>query len=164
MTQYVSKEDEMPAAIPEAVILIGLQASGKSTFYKERFADTHVRINLDMLHTRHREKLLLEACHAAKQSYVIDNTNPSIADRETYIEAARSAGFRVMGYYFASEIEPCKARNTHRSSDQVVPLPGLLGTYSRLELPSIAEGFDCLHYVRIAEDGSFKVEVWSDEV
>ena len=42
----------------EAVILIGIQGSGKSTFYRERFFDTHVRINLDMLKTRQREKLL----------------------------------------------------------------------------------------------------------
>ena len=35
----------------EAVLFVGLQASGKSTFYRERFFRTHVRINLDMLKT-----------------------------------------------------------------------------------------------------------------
>lgn len=39
----------------EAVILCGIQASGKSAFYSERFFHTHVRINLDMLRTRRRE-------------------------------------------------------------------------------------------------------------
>jgi predicted kinase len=38
----------------EAVILIGIQGSGKSTFFKEKFADTRVRINLDMLRTKNR--------------------------------------------------------------------------------------------------------------
>jgi predicted kinase len=33
----------------ETVILIGIQGSGKSTFYRERFFDTLVRINLDLL-------------------------------------------------------------------------------------------------------------------
>jgi predicted kinase len=33
----------------EAVIFIGLQAAGKSTFYLRRFFRTHVRINMDML-------------------------------------------------------------------------------------------------------------------
>jgi predicted kinase len=33
----------------EAVIFVGIQGSGKSTFYNERFVDTHIRINLDML-------------------------------------------------------------------------------------------------------------------
>src|SRR4051812_8782542 len=36
----------------EAVILIGIQGSGKSTFYRERFFDTHVRVSLDLLKTR----------------------------------------------------------------------------------------------------------------
>ena len=55
----------------EAVIFVGIQASGKSTFYKERFFDTHVRLNLDMLRTRHREKLLLRACLEGKQPFVL---------------------------------------------------------------------------------------------
>ncbi len=36
----------------EVVILVGMQGSGKSTFFKQRFVDTHSRINLDMLQTR----------------------------------------------------------------------------------------------------------------
>ena len=45
----------------EGVIFVGIQASGKSTFYRERFFDTHLRINLDMLKTRNREQILLRA-------------------------------------------------------------------------------------------------------
>ena len=56
----------------EAVILIGIQGSGKSTFYRERFFDTHVRISLDLLRTRHREALLLRACLEGKQRFVVD--------------------------------------------------------------------------------------------
>ncbi|MBI2933036.1 MAG: hypothetical protein HYY16_15435 [Planctomycetes bacterium] len=32
----------------ELAILIGLQASGKSTFYRERFASTHVHVSKDL--------------------------------------------------------------------------------------------------------------------
>jgi len=46
----------------EAVLLIGIQASGKTTFYRERFFDTHIRISLDMLRTRERERVLMNAC------------------------------------------------------------------------------------------------------
>ena len=39
----------------ECIIFVGIQGSGKSTFYKENFFKTHVRINLDMLKSRNRE-------------------------------------------------------------------------------------------------------------
>lgn len=44
------------------VIFIGIQATGKSSFYKDRFYRTHVRVNYDMLNTRHRENLIFKAC------------------------------------------------------------------------------------------------------
>lgn len=148
----------------EAVVLIGLQASGKSSFCRERLFDSHVRINLDMLRTRNREKVLIDACHEAKQPYVVDNTNPTRDDRVVYIQAAKAAGFRVVGYYFASKVEDCKTRNSQRPAGQVVPLKGLLGTYGRLQLPERDEGFDALHYVSINTDGGFSVDEWADEV
>lgn len=148
----------------EAVILIGLQASGKTTFYRERFFNTHVRINLDMLKTRHREKRLMQVCLETQQPFVIDNTNPTREQRRQYIEAAKAAGFRVVGYYLQSRVEECTSRNEGRLERAKVPLPALLGTYKRLELPTLDEGFDELYYVKIGEDGQFIVERWSDEV
>ncbi|HEV8062248.1 MAG TPA: ATP-binding protein, partial [Gemmataceae bacterium] len=59
----------------EAVIFVGLQGAGKSTFYRERFSTSHLRINLDMLKTRHRESRFLAVCIETCQSFVIDNTN-----------------------------------------------------------------------------------------
>ena len=50
----------------EAVLFIGIQATGKSSFYLERFFRTHVRFNGDMLRTRHREELLVQACLEGK--------------------------------------------------------------------------------------------------
>jgi len=41
----------------EMVLFIGIPATGKSTFYKERFFRTHVRVNRDMLRTARREEL-----------------------------------------------------------------------------------------------------------
>lgn len=79
----------------EAIIFIGLQASGKSTFYKERFFSTHVRISMDLLRTRHRERRFLAACLETQQRFVIDNTNPTRVKRAGYIAAAREARFAV---------------------------------------------------------------------
>ena len=148
----------------QLILLMGLQGSGKSTYCQRHFAETHLRLNLDMLKTRHRESLLFAACLEAKQPVVIDNTNPTAAERARYIIPAKAAVFEVVGYYFQSQVEDCKRRNGQRIEASIVPLAGLLGTYKRLVLPTFAEGFDRLHYVRIAEDNGFVTEKWSDEV
>lgn len=44
-----------------AIIFIDIQASGKSTFYHERFEE-YVHINWDTLHTRNKENILLQEC------------------------------------------------------------------------------------------------------
>ena len=148
----------------EAIIFVGIQAAGKSSFYRERFFNTHLRINLDMLKTRHRERGLLRACIDLKQPFVVDNTNPTVEERARYIAPAKGAGFRIVGYYFQSIVQDCLARNDLREPRERVPARAIGGTARRLQLPSLAEGFDALHYVRIADDGSFRVEEWADEV
>lgn len=80
----------------KAIIFIGIQASGKSTFYEMMFKDTPVLINLDTLKTRHREKALFEQCLSSGQAFVIDNTNPTAKDRARYISASRMAKFDVI--------------------------------------------------------------------
>ena len=158
--EYISQQAVEATSTLEAVILMGIQGSGKSSVYKARFADTHVRINLDMLKTRHREKLFLDACIAAKQRFVVDNCNPARDDRRRYIEPARVAGFKVIGYYLQSKLHDCKERNENRVGKQVVPAKAIFGTAGRLELPSLEEGFDKLYYVRVDGNGGFVVEEW----
>lgn len=148
----------------EAIIFVGIQASGKSSFFREQFFDTHVRINLDMLKTRHREDLLLRACIEMRQPFVVDNTNPSIQSRQKYIQSARSAGFRVGGYYFQSRISDSIQRNSTRAGKAQIPVKAILGTSRRLETPSLSEGFDALYHVRIGDIGGFIVEEWLSEV
>ena len=83
---------------PIAAILIGIQGSGKSTFYHQFLSDM-VHVNLDILHTRFREKELIRECFENGRSFAVDNTNPTRADREKYITEAKACGYRVVGYF-----------------------------------------------------------------
>ena len=147
----------------EAVIFVGLQASGKSSFYRERFFHSHVRISLDLLKTRFRERLFLEACVSTDQRFVIDNTNPTRAERTPYIEVAKTRRYEVTGYYFRSALAECQVRNGRRQALERVPDQALAATSRKLELPSFDEGFDQLLYVRLTSEG-FEVEEWIDEI
>jgi predicted kinase len=141
----------------EAVIFVGVQGSGKSSFYRERFFDTHVRISLDVLRTRHREQLLLAACLAAKQAFVIDNTNPLLRDRARYIEPGREAGFRVVAYFFETSLADAIRRNNQRAGKQKIPVPAIAGTLRKLQAPTLEEGYDEIHKVTLSPDGVFVV-------
>lgn len=130
----------------KAIIFIGIQASGKTTFYNQFFCGLK-HINLDTIHTRSREKTKIEACHAKGLSYVIDNTNPRKTDRARYISAAKQYGYKIIGYYFRSSVKESAERNAQR--ENAVPRLAIAGTAAKLELPDYEEGFDELFYVSI---------------
>jgi predicted kinase len=139
----------------EAILFIGIQGSGKTTFYQRRFFETHVRINLDMLKTRHREKLLVDACIEARQRFVVDNTNVRREDRQRYIPKLREAGFKVKGYFFEPAVERAIRWNDQRTGKTRVPVKGILGTLKRLNQPEADEGFDELFRVTVDKTGDF---------
>jgi predicted kinase len=148
----------------EAVILIGIQGSGKSTFYQQYFFKTHVRINLDMLKTRRREEILTRACIEAHQSFVVDNTNVLTGERARYIAWARPAGFQISGYYFPSTLAEALERNSRRSGKERIPEKGVMARYRSLQAPQLSEGFDRLFTVRIdPHSGKFIVRNWNPD-
>jgi predicted kinase len=144
-------------AIMEAVIFVGIQATGKTTFYKQRFFETHIRLSLDMLKTRTRESLLLKGCLAAKQPFVVDNTNITKADRQRYIEMAKPLGFRITCYYFPAVVKEVLARNKQRIGKAMIPVPGIFGALKRLQVPTLDEGFTKLYHVSINASNEFVI-------
>jgi predicted kinase len=141
----------------ECVIFIGIQGSGKSTFYKEHFFKTHMRINLDMLRTRNREDIYLAASIKAMQRFVVDNTNPTIDDRRKYIEIAKKYKFKIVGYYFEPDYDLSFSRNEMRQGKEKVSEVAIKSTLKKLQIPTYAEGFDELYTVKSA-DGEFLIE------
>lgn len=145
----------------EAVIFIGIQASGKSTFYEERFAATHIRINLDMLKTRRRELALLDTCIQEGRSFVVDNTNVLAQERERYITRAKQAGYRVTGYFFSTSLKDAIKRSLNRDGKARIPERGVAAKYYALQPPRYEEGFDQLYVVTLLAPEGFSVSVWA---
>lgn len=145
------------------VIFIGLQASGKSSFFKDYFSGSHLCLSMDMLKTRHRERILFDACLRAKQPVVIDNTNPKKEDRVRYTDEFKKHKFQIVGYYFQSSLEECLKRNALRTGKARIPDVGIKGTFNSLESPGYNEGFDELYYVSI-NDGEFIIKEWNNEI
>ena len=142
----------------QLIIFTGVQASGKSSFYLLNLAHSHLRINLDMLKTRHRENIIFEAGLASKTKMVIDNTNPTKADRARYIQRAKDADFEVISYYFETDLKSTLERNSHRVGKANIPEVGIRATYKKLEIPNQDEDFDAFFKVKIVANGEFLIE------
>ena len=147
-------------ATKQMIVFIGIQASGKTTFYKELLACHGLaHINLDTLHTRHKEAMAIEECLRSSISYVVDNTNPQIVDRQRYIPLAKSHGYEVIGIFFQSIVKECIERNNLR--DKGVPWHVIPCTSDKLQMPSYNEGFDQLFFARIVDKG-FEITKWKE--
>lgn len=147
----------------EVIIFCGIQASGKTTFFKENFFKTHVHISLDLLKTRNREDKFLEVCFQTQQRFVVDNTNPTKIEREKYISKAKEHKYKVIGYYFQSKLTESLERNNKRQGKENISEIGVKATFKKLEVPDLAEGFDELYYVEIENDG-FMIKEWTNEI
>jgi predicted kinase len=152
---------------PELVLFIGLQAAGKSSFYRNRFAGSHDLVSKDRFpnnrYPARRQRQLVQEALGAARSVVVDNTNPTVEDRAELIALAHRFGAAVIGYYFESRLADCLERNRLREGKSRVPDLALYATRKRLCRPSFTEGFDRLHYVHLLGDGLFEIQEWREE-
>lgn len=138
------------------VVFTGLQASGKSAFYRERFAATHEHVSKDSFRNNknpeRRQRQLIREALGAGRSVVVDNTNPTAEERRLLVDLGHELGARVVGYYFEAEARECVERNRERRGKARVPNVAIYATAKKLVSPSRSEGFDELFRVRIAAD------------
>src|SRR4051794_13671688 len=135
----------------EAIVLCGVQGSGKTTLYRDRFRETHAHVSLDVLGTRPREAELMRTCLETRQPFVVDNTNPTAADRARYVEPARAAGFRVIGYLV--EVDPAMA-----FAPAGTPPARGGATAGSLQRPALEEVSHELGPAPAAPDGAWRIE------
>ena len=148
----------------QALIFIGIPGAGKSTFYRSRFFDTHLRINLDQLKTRHREAILLRACLESKTPFVWDNTNPTVESRASLLEDLYAAQFATYAFYFEPDYAASWNRNQNRRGRAQLPAVALKSVLAQLQKPSFAEGYNAIFSVWTLENGGFQVEEWRREI
>ena len=105
---------------------------------------------------------MIEEAFAAGRSVVVDNTNPTIADRAELIALAREFQAQVIGYYFESIVADCRRRNAQREGKARVPDIAIFMTIKKLQRPSYCEGFDKLYDVRLIQDSRFEISEWKE--
>jgi predicted kinase len=156
--------------VMELIIFIGLQAAGKSTFYRAHFADTYVHISKDLLKSskiknknQKQAERIERAFKEEHRSVVVDNTNVTVQDRQLLIDIGRRYGATIIGYYFEPDVAGSRMRNRQREGKAQVPEKAIFITAHKLQQPSYAEGFDTLYYVRIGKDSSSQNPVWEIE-
>jgi predicted kinase len=158
MMVVVPSEGSKP--VLELVIFIGLQASGKSTYFRERFAVTHELVSKDLFpnnrNRNRRQAQLIEVALGVGSSVVVDNTNPTVEDRQSLLRLGREHGAKIVGYYFESTARECVERNRLRAGKAKVPDVAIYATAKKLVPPSYSEGFDELFRVRLT-GSSFEV-------
>ncbi|GHO95581.1 hypothetical protein KSF_056290 [Reticulibacter mediterranei] len=150
----------------ELVIFIGLQGSGKSTFYQKHFGEDYAYVSKDLLQNNRRparrQLQLIEEELQANRSVVVDNTNPTLEDRAVLIQLGQQYGATVIGYYFVPEVKKSLERNQLRVGKERVPNIAIFATAKRLVRPIYAEGFAQLFSVQACDDFTFEISEWQE--
>ena len=130
----------------ELILMIGIQASGKTTFTNTHFANTHTIISLDKLKTRYQEKLKINQEISQNKNVVIDNTNVTKAEREIYIKIAKQKSYKVIAYYFVPNVALSLVRNKNIDRKEV-PQVAIFDRLKKLEKPDFSENIDIIFQI-----------------
>jgi len=145
----------------EVAVLVGLQASGKTTFYRQRLAATHVHVSKDNwpnARRRQRRQLRIIAETLGQgRDVAVDNTNPSPEEWGPLIVTAKEHGARVVAYWFPPDLAASLERNASRPGRARVPEVGIHATVRRLRRPRPSDGFDAVRTVVFDGRGGFAV-------
>jgi len=147
------------------VILCGLPGAGKSTFYTSRLRRRYRPYKLvskDLMgNAKHKTKKQLQAISEALEggiSVVVDNTNPSAADRREIIKIGQKYNAKIRCYYFEPDVEGCIRRNNLRTGKKKVPLVAIYSAAKKMEKPAFDEKIDEIIHVFLTDSDGFKIK------
>jgi predicted kinase len=132
--------------VAELVILVGLQGAGKTTYYQQYLAATHVHVSKDLMgHTRNRvqkQGVIISAALAEGKSVVVDNTSLTPAVRAPLIALGKQHGARVVACFFEIPVKTAVERNRQREGKARVADVVIYVAARKIKAPTFHEGFD----------------------
>lgn len=131
----------------EAIIFIGIPASGKSTFYNVNFLNSHYLISNDLLNKKNEEWKLIDFCLETNKNMVIDNTNYSKEKRLAYIDIIKPYNFNIIGYFFDIDVNRSIKWNKEREQSKIIPDVAIRTINKKIEKPKLSEGYDKLFHI-----------------
>lgn len=124
----------------EVLILVGLPASGKTTFRRGAGLESrYSTLSKDERPGAERQLKELAGLLDKGRSVVVDNTNASAAERRPVITAARAAGVPCRAVFFDTPKDEAARRNAGRGAAKVPPV-AMNAIAKKLQPPSTAEG------------------------
>jgi len=142
-------------------VLVGLQASGKTTFAGRLAARGYVVVSKDAFpnarRPQRRQLRLVAGALVAGCDVVVDNTNPSPAEWAPLVGLAREHGAAPVAYWFPPDAAGSWRRNAAREGRERVPEAGLRATLARLRRPATSDGFAAVRSVSFDGAGGFVV-------
>jgi len=132
-----------------AVIMVGVSGSGKSTYIKSKLSDHKVcsadsyfidgdkyNFSFEKLGDAHAHcmKTFIEACQNKVENIVVDNTNTTIDQLAPYYSIARAYNYKVTIVQLEAPVELCAERNCHNVPKKTVD--GMNYNLSKLRIPN----------------------------
>lgn len=147
--------------MPIVKMLVGLPASGKSTYAgkyarigwrvissdsirEELFGDASIQKEPNKVFARMLEHL--EISMNNNENIIIDATNLTVKNRAFFLQTIANYSYTVVAIIFNTSLEECKKRNSERKRQ--VPIEVIEHMAGKIELPSKNEGFEIIDFYR----------------
>ena len=129
------------------VIMVGPQASGKSSLSRSPMYSDYEYLNNDTIKNKKKLQSLFQSAIQKGSNIIVDNTNPEKETRKYYIEIARAKGYKIYCYFFdfpkilSFHLNQMRTQMSHNKIKPVPDIP-IHTYYKKLQKPTTSEGFD----------------------
>ncbi len=141
----ISQPKIFPNQEINVIIMVGPQASGKTTLSKNISYANYIYLNNDIIKNPQKLKNLYNKYLKEKKNIILDNTNPCKESRKYYIDLAKNNGYNVYCYFFdfpkiiSFHLNNMRLQITH-GEQKLIPKIAIHTFYKKLVKPCLDEG------------------------